>query len=117
MSETLLTFLIYYSITAALAVAAGQWAMHYERRRGRRPMPNMMLGAFAFPIFFPLLIVLAPVTWIVLRRVRGSAKNASATSSELLLHSQKIGPITTPEDERLVAAYEAAMREKRSRGK
>jgi len=44
-------------------------------------------------------------------------EEAIVTPSKEPLHSQKIGPVTTPEDERLVAAYEAAMREKRSRGK
>jgi hypothetical protein len=112
-----LTFLVYYYIiTTALAVVAGQWAMRSDRRQGRTPMPNMMLGAFASPILLPLSIVLVPVTWIVLRRIRGKPNKAKTAPSNSPLHSQKIGPVSTPEDARLVAAYEAAMREKRRGG-
>ena len=42
--------------------------------------------------------------------------NSEGENSSSPLHSQKIGPVNTEEDQRLVAAYEAAIREKHSRG-
>jgi hypothetical protein len=75
-----------------------------------------MLGAVVSPILLPILIALAPITFIVRRRIARSAEKAIGPSSAPRLHSQNIGPIATTEDERLVAAYEAAMREKRTRG-
>ena len=42
--------------------------------------------------------------------------NSVGENSSSPLHSQKIGPVNTEEDQRLVAACEAAIREKRSRG-
>lgn len=48
---------------------------------------------------------------IAMRELKNEKENNSSP-----LHSQKIGPVNTEEDQRLVAAYEAAIREKRSRG-